>query len=79
MLGPVNYDLSFLYWQYPGAEDAAAEINYCEIMAKLEYTLETLPLSPTFGMIYEYSPEYYGEDGAWHYIAGTSNFWHWFS
>ncbi|MBW1742264.1 MAG: hypothetical protein JRJ47_02380 [Deltaproteobacteria bacterium] len=65
-----TYDLSVCYYDYPDANDDAAEYNYYELIAKLNYHF-TAPLSPVFGIGYAYSPEYSGEDGASNYINGT--------
>ena len=69
-LDSFTYDLSAYYYDYPDANDDAAEYNYYELIAKLHYNF-TAPLSPVFGIGYAYSPEYSGEDGAANYVNGT--------
>ena len=65
-----TYNLSACYYDYPDANDDAAEYNFYELIAKASYHF-TAPLSPVFGIGYAYSPEYSGEDGASNYISGT--------
>lgn len=74
MLGPVNYDLSVAYWQYPGADDDNADLNFWEFTAALSYTIENIPLAPTLGAKYTYSPEYSGADGVENYFAANLDF-----
>lgn len=71
MLGAVTYDLMVAYWHYPGANDDDAELDYIDFTANLSYTMESVPLSPTLGVTYNFSPEYSGEDGTAHYFAAN--------
>lgn len=58
--GAVEADLGVIYYAYPGAEDAGAELDYVEIKFGLSGNLtEKIGLS---GTLY-YSPEYTGETG----------------
>ncbi len=58
--GAVEADLGVIYYAYPGAEDAGAELDYVEIKFGLSGDLtDKIGLS---GTLY-YSPEYTGETG----------------
>ena len=58
--GAVEADLGVIYYAYPGAEDAGAELDYVEIKFGLSGDLnDRVSLS---GTLY-YSPEYTGETG----------------
>ncbi len=70
-LGPVDYDLSALYYTFPGAEDEGFELDYFEAHVGLSHTVEAIPLTPTVGVAYNYSPDYNGEDGDGRYVLGT--------
>lgn len=70
-LGGFDYSASANYYHYPGADDAGAEWNYWEFVATLAYTFDQLPLSPTLGVGYTFSPDYWGEDGKLHYGNAT--------
>ncbi len=73
-LGPVDYDLGALYYTFPGAEDEGFEQNYFEAHLGLSHTFDTLPLSPTPGINYNFSPDYNGDDGNGHYFLATLDF-----
>ncbi len=58
--GAVEADLGFIYYSYPGANDAPnAELDYWEIKLALSTSIQKLGVS---GTVY-YSPEYTGEIG----------------
>ncbi len=66
----LGYDFMVLFYSYPGADDADAELDFLEFHVGLSYTLSEVPLSPAIGVGYDYSPEFYGEDGTGqHYSA----------
>ncbi|MGH8501349.1 MAG: TorF family putative porin [Gammaproteobacteria bacterium] len=70
-IGDVGYDLTALYYTFPGAEDDGFELDYFEAHAGLSYAIEPLPFTPTVGVGYNYSPDYNGEDGDSHYVNGA--------
>jgi uncharacterized protein (TIGR02001 family) len=70
-LGPVDYDMGALYYTFPGAEDAGVELDYFEPYLKLTHAFESIPLSPTVGASYNFSPDYSGDDDNSHYVLGT--------
>jgi uncharacterized protein (TIGR02001 family) len=64
----INYDLSFLYYWYPGA-DGDPKPTYLELHVGLSYPLTVdWPVVPTFSVGYFYSPDYLFEDGDGHYV-----------
>lgn len=69
--GNIGYNLSGNYYVYPDADDHAAEWDYLELVASINYSFDQVPLSPMIGATYVYSPDYFGEDGNYHY-GGTS-------
>jgi uncharacterized protein (TIGR02001 family) len=64
-----SFDLSVIYYLYPGSGDDP-EANYVEGHLGLSYALSALPLTPTIGVGYNYSPDFFGEDGIGHYVNG---------
>ncbi len=66
-LGNIFYTLSANYYVYPGADDDDAEWNYWEFVGTAGYTFDQVSLSPTVGVAYVYSPDFWGEDGNLHY------------
>ncbi len=65
-----GYDLMLIYYTYP--EDGRdPEVNYVEAHLGLTYTFADIVLSPTLGVGYNYSPDFYGEDGSAHYVNAT--------
>jgi uncharacterized protein (TIGR02001 family) len=58
--GPVTFDLGVLYYTYPGASDAGAELDYVEI--KVGASGQFIP-NLTTGVTVFYSPEFGGEQG----------------
>lgn len=66
----LSYDLGANYYAYPKSGDAV-ELNFFELYASLGYALpiEALPIS--LGVGYNYSPDFFGEDGAAHYLNGN--------
>lgn len=61
-LAAFGYDLSTIYYSYPGANDDEAEFNYFEFFIKGSYEFD-MTMAPVIGLDLSYSPEYYGEDG----------------
>jgi uncharacterized protein (TIGR02001 family) len=64
-----SFDLSAIYYVYPDSGDDP-EADYVEGHLGLSYVLSALPLTPTFGAGYYYSPDFFGEDGDGHYVNG---------
>lgn len=69
VLPNLNCDLSTIYYYYPGGGSDPGP-DYFEAHSGVDYTLPDLPLSPKLGVGYNYSPDYYGEDGTGHYVSG---------
>jgi uncharacterized protein (TIGR02001 family) len=68
-LGPLSYDVSFVYYAYPGADESDFEIgeaDYWEVIPQISYAFEDVPLSPTIGLLYAFTPDYFGETGDGH-------------
>ncbi|HSH70221.1 MAG TPA: TorF family putative porin [Deferrisomatales bacterium] len=68
----LSYDVGANYYAYPKSRDEV-EFNFFEVYAKVGYTLpiEAAPIS--LGLGYNYSPDFFGEDGAAHYINGNAS------
>lgn len=66
----LSYDLGAVYYSYPKARGESAELDYWEVYLGLSYALP-LPLEPTIGAKYAYSPDFTGEDGDGHYLNGS--------
>ena len=62
-LGEVSFDFGVIYYTYPGASDAGAELDYYEL--KAGYSLPS-PFIPhlTTGSTFYWSPDYSGEVGS---------------
>ncbi len=67
----LGYDLCVFYYNYPGADDDDAEWNYFEGHVGLSYTFADMPLTPTVGVGFDYSPDYSAEDGKALYGSGS--------
>jgi uncharacterized protein (TIGR02001 family) len=65
-----SFDVSVIYYNYPGG-GSNPEPDYIEGHLGLSYAFGDLPTEPTIGVGYNYSPDYYGEDGDGHYVNGT--------
>jgi len=65
-----NFDVSIIYYSYPGG-GSNPEPDYIEGHLGLSYGFANLPTKPTIGVGYNYSPDFYGEDGHAHYVNGT--------
>lgn len=63
----ISYDIGAIYYLYPGA-DTARDYDYWEIAAAASYS----PLANMeAGISYNYSPDYFNESGAAHFVEGT--------
>ena len=67
--GAISYDVAGLYYAYPTQdEDTGADYDYFEFLLGLGYSFtETVGA----GFTYAYSPDFFGEDGDGHYVAGN--------
>lgn len=68
-VGGLTYDVGAVYYAYPKSHDDP-EIDFWEGFVKLGYALEIGSVSPTLSVGYSYSPDFFGEDGAAHYVNG---------
>lgn len=68
--GPVTFDLGVIYYLYPGANDAGAELDYVEFKIGASTTVDKF----SFGGTAFYSPEYTGEVGAAWTLEGTAGY-----
>jgi len=83
-LGPIELDLTVTYMYFPGNADAGlkkdpdyddwikgeAETDYWEFHVGLAHTFYSLPTVPRLSVGFDYSPDYWGEDGTeWHVNA----------
>jgi uncharacterized protein (TIGR02001 family) len=69
LLPSLNLDASVIYYYYPGG-GSDPEKDYLEGHLGLDYTFKDLPLSPKIAGGYNYSPDFFGEDGDGHYFSG---------
>lgn len=69
VLGPVTFDIGVIYYDYPGAKDFAAELDYVELKlgASGNLTKELL-----VGVTGYWSPDYTGETGSVFTVEGTA-------
>jgi uncharacterized protein (TIGR02001 family) len=66
----LTYELSVIYYWYPG-DGRDPEKDYVEGHIGLSYAFTKVPLEPNLGVGFNYSPDYYGEDGDAYYVSGT--------
>jgi uncharacterized protein (TIGR02001 family) len=69
LLPDFNLEASAIYYYYPGSGSDPKK-SYVEGHLGMNYTLKTLPLSPKLSGGYNYSPDFFGEDGDGHYFSG---------
>jgi uncharacterized protein (TIGR02001 family) len=66
----LSYELSIIYYWYPGgAHDP--DWDFVELHGGLNYAFAGLPLDPNVGLGFNYSPDFYGEDGNAYFFNGT--------
>jgi uncharacterized protein (TIGR02001 family) len=67
-LGPVNLDIGYVGYFYPGQEKPeGTQLNsYMEVMAKATYTIDIVKLSAALA----YSPNFFGRSGTGWYVEG---------
>lgn len=70
LLENLTYDLSVIYYWYPG-DGREPERDYVEGHVGLSYAFPKVPLEPNLGLGFNYSPDFYGEDGDAYFINGT--------
>ena len=69
-IGGLEYDFMLIYYAYPGADDDDAELNFFEAHVGLSYGFD-MTLSPTLGIGYDYSPDFFGEDDTGHHYTAS--------
>lgn len=69
----LGYELSIIYYWYPGGA-SDPELDYVEFHGGLNYTFAGLPLEPSVGVGFNYSPDFFGEDGSGYFYNGTLRF-----
>lgn len=69
-LGPAEFDLGIIYYAYPGANDAGAELDYVEIKLGASTTIQKFSIRATAF----YSPEYTGKLGEAWTFEGTAGY-----
>jgi len=69
-IGNFSYDFMAIYYSYP-ENDNDPHPQYFEAHAGGKYKFAGVPLEPTVGLGYNYSPDFSGEDGTGHYGHGT--------
>jgi uncharacterized protein (TIGR02001 family) len=68
--GPVTFDLGVIYYLYPAASDAGAELDYVELKLGASTTFDKL----TVGGVAFWSPEYTGEVGETWTLEGSASY-----
>jgi uncharacterized protein (TIGR02001 family) len=72
--GDFKIDVGAFGYTYPG-NDAKASPNYVETHLGVFYTLPVeWPVVPTLGVGYNWSPDFFGEDGNGNYVNGLLDF-----
>jgi uncharacterized protein (TIGR02001 family) len=66
----LSYELSIIYYWYPGGS-RDPELDYVELHGGLNYAFAGLPLEPNVGVGFNYSPDFFGEDGNAYFYNGT--------
>jgi len=68
----ISWDVGGLYYQYPNTDaDAAGNFDFFEGYGNLGYTFGGVPLEPTIGFGFAYSPDFFGEDDDSIYLTGS--------
>jgi uncharacterized protein (TIGR02001 family) len=66
----LSYELSIIYYWYPGGS-RDPKLDYVELHGGLNYTFAGLPMEPNVGIGFNYSPDFFGEDGNAYFYNGT--------
>ena len=64
----LTYEVSVIYYWYP-SDSRDPEKDYVEAHAGLSYAFTKLPLEPNLGVGFNYSPDFYGEDGDAYFVS----------
>jgi uncharacterized protein (TIGR02001 family) len=70
-IGALTFDVGAIYYWYPGDEDSRPTADFFEGFVSLSYAFTDAPLKPTIGALYNFSPDFFGEDGTAHYVAAS--------
>ncbi|MCZ6802516.1 MAG: TorF family putative porin [Proteobacteria bacterium] len=68
----IAWDIGGLYYAYPGVkgvDDAGGDFDFAEAYGSLGYTFGGMPLEPSLGVFFAWSPDYFGEVGDSYYVA----------
>ena len=65
----LSCEISLIYYWYPGG-DHDPDPDYWEVHGGLSYAFANLPLKPDVGVGFNYSPDFYGEDGRAYFYNG---------
>ena len=66
----LTYDLSIIYYWYP-SDSQSPEKDYFEGHVGLSYAFTKVPLEPSLSVAFNYSPDFYGEDGNAYWVGST--------
>lgn len=65
-----SFDIGVIYYFYPDPGTGPRR-DFIEGVLGLNYAFSNIALTPKLGLSYNYSPEFYGADGAGHHLLGT--------
>jgi len=68
--GGFGVDVMGVYYQYPG-HTSDQKTDFFETHLGVSYTISGWAVEPTFAVGWNWSPDYYGEDGTGNYINGS--------
>lgn len=66
----LEWDVGLIYYSYPDSS-IEPDYDYFESYAGITYTFENMPLKPTVGGTFWYTPQFFGEDGDATYFEGN--------
>jgi uncharacterized protein (TIGR02001 family) len=69
--GPATFDFGVIYYSYPGASDALAELDYVELKAGVSGNIHK---DLTTGLTLYWSPEYTGATGSVFTLEGSAGY-----
>jgi uncharacterized protein (TIGR02001 family) len=70
-IGDLGLDVGAIYYWYPGDDSSRPTADFIEGFVSLNYAFKDVLLEPTIGGTYNYSPDFFGEDGSAHWVSGT--------
>ena len=73
IISNLEWDVGTVYYTYPDSS-IEPDYDYVEVYVGLTYTFKKLPLSPSLGGKFSYSPDFVGEDGDATYVEGSISF-----